>query len=113
MSQANLPNQVDIEFVRTKRLEQFFHSLSWNKNKKTYAELQQPKSYSEKNPKILISTDFAQDFFNINFAKFGHSFLSALRKEYSSNDKEKCINRINYFLNKFRKNKDSSSKLKM
>lgn len=89
LSQANLPDKINIEFIRKTRLEQFFHSLSWNKNQKTYAEIQQPKSYSEKNPKILISTDFVQDFFNINFAKFGHSFLSALRKEFSSNDKEK------------------------
>ncbi len=89
LSEANLPEKIDIEFVRTTKLEQFFHVLSWNKNQKTYAELRQPKSYSDKNPKILISTDFVQDFLNLNFGKLGHSFLNALRKEFSSDDKEK------------------------
>lgn len=89
LSQANLPEKIDIEFLRTEKLEQFLHSLNWNKNKKAYAEIKQPKSYSEKNPKILMSTDFVQDFFNINFTKFGNSFLNVLRKEFKNKDKEK------------------------
>jgi hypothetical protein len=89
LSQANLPDKIDIEFIRTKKLEQFFHSLSWNKNKKTYAEIKQPKSYSDKNPKIIISTDFVQDFFNINFSIFGHEFLGQLRKEFNNSDNKK------------------------
>ncbi len=89
LSQVNLPEKIDIEFLRTGKLEQFFHSLSWNKNKKTYAELKQPKSYSEKIPKIIISTDFVQNFFNINFRIFGHDFLDKLRKEFNNENKEK------------------------
>lgn len=63
--------------------------MSWNKNKKTYAEIKQPKSYSNNNPKIIISTDFVQDFFNINFRILGHDFLDKLRKEFNNRDKEK------------------------
>lgn len=89
LSQANLPEQVDIEFIRTSKLEQFFHSLSWNKNKKTYAEIKQPKSYSDKNPKIIISTDFVHGFFNISFRMLGHDFLDKLRKEFNNEDRNK------------------------
>jgi hypothetical protein len=87
--QADLPEQIDIEFLRVSRLKQLLHHFSKNKIDEPYAESSQKASYSSEAPVIKIATDFIKDFSDDNREKFGHKFLDTLRSNFADSNKDK------------------------
>jgi hypothetical protein len=89
LSQANLPDQINIEFLRISRISQLKHYFSKDKVNEPYANSSQERSYSLESPIIRIATDFVKDSSNENYAKFGHKFLDTLRDNFADFNKEK------------------------
>lgn len=96
ISKANLPKQIDIEFIRTSRLEQLIHALNPNKIKEPYGNSTIRASTSDKFPIIRISTDFVKDFYQFDSPKFGHPFIDKLKDEFNTSNDKKIITELTF-----------------
>lgn len=82
LSQANLPEQINIEFLRVSRISQLKHYFSKDKVNEPYADSNQQSSYSSIIPTIRIAIDFIKNFSNEDRGELGHEFLDTLRNNF-------------------------------